>query len=77
MNLGTDKNAVVVPSQAVQTGQQGQFVYVIRPDLTADVRAIVPGERPRPDGGETGNRGRRARSDGRPAAPGSWAASGD
>jgi multidrug efflux system membrane fusion protein len=44
MNLGTDKNAVVVPSQAVQTGQQGQFVYVIKPDLTADVRAIVPGE---------------------------------
>ena len=44
MNLGTDKNAVVVPSQAVQTGQQGQFVYVIKPDLTAEVRAIAPGE---------------------------------
>jgi len=44
MTLGTAANAVVVPSQAVQTGQQGQFVYVIKPDMTAEVRAVTPGE---------------------------------
>src|SRR5882672_10015282 len=44
MNLGADRNAVVVPSQAVQTGQQGQFVYVIKADMTAEVRPVTPGE---------------------------------
>lgn len=44
MTLGTAANAVVVPSQAVQTGQQGQFVYVIKPDMTAEVRPVAPGE---------------------------------
>lgn len=44
MNLGKDANAVVVPSQALQTGQQGQFVYVIKSDLTAEVRPVTPGE---------------------------------
>jgi membrane fusion protein, multidrug efflux system len=33
--LGTDPNAVVVPTTAVQNGQQGKFVYVVQPDGTA------------------------------------------
>jgi membrane fusion protein, multidrug efflux system len=33
--LGTDPNAVVVPTAAVQSGQQGKFVYVVQPDGTA------------------------------------------
>jgi membrane fusion protein, multidrug efflux system len=33
--LGTDPNAVVVPTTAVQSGQQGKFVYVVQPDGTA------------------------------------------
>jgi multidrug efflux system membrane fusion protein len=33
--LGTDPHAVVVPSVAVQSGQQGKFVYVVKPDGTA------------------------------------------
>lgn len=41
--LGVRKNAVVVPSQAVQTGQQGQFVFVVKADATVDVRPVVPG----------------------------------
>jgi multidrug efflux system membrane fusion protein len=30
--LGTDPHAVVVPSTAVQAGQQGKFVYVVQQD---------------------------------------------
>jgi membrane fusion protein, multidrug efflux system len=33
--LGTDPNAVVVPTTAVQSGQQGKFVFVVQPDGTA------------------------------------------
>lgn len=33
--LGVDPNAIVVPATAVQTGQQGKFVYVVQPDGTA------------------------------------------
>ncbi len=40
LTLTTESNAVVVPSQAVQTGQQGPFVFVIKPDLTVDTRAV-------------------------------------
>jgi multidrug efflux system membrane fusion protein len=41
--LDVKKQAVVVPAQAVQTGQKGPFVFVVSPDSTAEVRAIVPG----------------------------------
>ena len=34
-------NAIVVPSQAVQTGPKGQFVYVVKPDMTAELRQVV------------------------------------
>ena len=43
LNLTTETNRVVVPSQAIQTGQQGQFVYVIKNDMTADLRIVTPG----------------------------------
>ncbi len=43
-------NAVVVPSQAVQTGQQGQYAFVVKPDLTVDLRPVATGET---IGGET------------------------
>ena len=39
--LRTDPNAVVVPSAAVQTSQSGQFIYVITPDRTAEIRNVV------------------------------------
>ena len=32
LTLDTIRNATVVPAEAVQTGQQGQFVYVVKPD---------------------------------------------
>lgn len=43
MTLTTEPDAVVVPSQAIQTGQAGQFVFVINPDLTAETRPVVVG----------------------------------
>jgi multidrug efflux system membrane fusion protein len=39
--LRVDPQAVVVPSAAVQTSQSGQFVYVIAPDRTAEIRNVV------------------------------------
>ncbi len=36
--------AILVPSQAVQTGQQGSFVFVVQPDMKAAIRPIVIGE---------------------------------
>lgn len=41
--LEVREQAVVVPSQAVQTGQNGQFVFVVNTDKAAEVRPVVPG----------------------------------
>lgn len=38
--LTIEKGVVVVPSQAVQTGQSGQYVYVVKDDLTAELRTV-------------------------------------
>lgn len=38
--LHTQPHAVVVPTQAVQNGQEGQFVFVIKPDSTVEARPI-------------------------------------
>ena len=42
MTLALRKDATVVPSAAVQTGQQGQFVYVVKGD-TAELRPVIAG----------------------------------
>lgn len=44
MTLTTLSKAVVVPAKAVQTSQQGLFVYVARPDDTAEARPVVSGQ---------------------------------
>ena len=41
--LTTEPNAIMVPSQAIQTGQSGQYVFVIKPDMTADMRPVTIG----------------------------------
>ncbi len=41
LTLRTQSNALVVPSQAVQNGQQGQFVFVIKDDSTVDARPVT------------------------------------
>ncbi len=43
LTLTTEPNVMVVPSQAIQTGQQGQFVFVVKPDLTVEMRPVVIG----------------------------------
>ncbi|MGB7769091.1 MAG: efflux RND transporter periplasmic adaptor subunit [Verrucomicrobiia bacterium] len=36
-------NAIVVPSQAVQTGQNGEYIYVVKPDQTVEERFVTIG----------------------------------
>lgn len=45
LGLTTQPHATVVPNQAVQTGQDGQFVYVVKPDRTVEMRPVVTGTR--------------------------------
>jgi multidrug efflux system membrane fusion protein len=40
LQLNELTNAVVVPSQAVQAGQNGQFVFVVKADRTVEVRPV-------------------------------------
>lgn len=40
LTLAQQENALTVPSQAVQTGPEGTYVYVIRPDMTAEQRKV-------------------------------------
>jgi multidrug efflux system membrane fusion protein len=47
LTLTKQVGAVVVPSQAVQSGQKGQYVFVVKPDQTVEARPVVPGV---PDG---------------------------
>ena len=41
LTLAVQNNAVVVPTQAVQMGQAGQFVFAVKDDLIAEVRPVV------------------------------------
>jgi multidrug efflux system membrane fusion protein len=40
LDLAEQKAAIMVPSQAVQVGQKGQYVFVVKPDSTIDMRTI-------------------------------------
>ncbi len=43
VTLTSQKNAVVVPSQAVQTGQTGTYVFAVKPDMTVESRPVEVG----------------------------------
>jgi len=43
LTLGSQDEAIVVPSQAVQVGQDNSFVYVVKPDMTTEVRTVKTG----------------------------------
>ncbi|HSZ55907.1 MAG TPA: efflux RND transporter periplasmic adaptor subunit [Tepidisphaeraceae bacterium] len=43
--LMTQKHAVLVPNRASQISQQGPFVYVVKPDNTAELRVVELGQR--------------------------------
>jgi membrane fusion protein, multidrug efflux system len=44
VTLRTLRGATLIPSEAVQSGQKGQFVYVLKPDQTVESRIVQPGE---------------------------------
>jgi multidrug efflux system membrane fusion protein len=41
--VDTKHNQVIVPSVAIQTGSQGKFVYLVKPDSTVQVQVVTPG----------------------------------
>ena len=41
MTLTTQRNAVVVPTAALQAGQQGQYVFVVTPESLAEMRTVT------------------------------------
>jgi multidrug efflux system membrane fusion protein len=41
LNMTTEENAIVVPAPAVQPSASGQYVYVVKPDKTVEVRPIT------------------------------------
>ena len=43
LTVATQSNAIIAPSQAVQTGQNGQFVFVVKPDNKVEMRPVVLG----------------------------------
>jgi len=43
LTLTREPNTIVVLSQAIQTGQQGQYVFVVKQDLTVESRPVVVG----------------------------------
>jgi multidrug efflux system membrane fusion protein len=40
LTLNRQPNAIVVPAAAVNTGQQGQYIFVIKPDMTVEARPV-------------------------------------
>jgi membrane fusion protein, multidrug efflux system len=45
LRVATIPNAMVLPSQAVQTGQEGQFVFLVKPDNTVAQQPVAIGQR--------------------------------
>jgi multidrug efflux system membrane fusion protein len=43
LTLTTQPDAVVIPSEAVQVGQEGQHVFVVQPDKRVEVRPVTLG----------------------------------
>jgi multidrug efflux system membrane fusion protein len=43
VRLKTIVNAVVIPSQAVQLGQDGRYVFVVKSDMTVEMRPVATG----------------------------------
>jgi len=44
MRLAVQADATVVPSQSVQTGQEGKYLFVVKPDSSAEYRPVVAGQ---------------------------------
>ncbi len=44
MTLRTLNHATVVPSEAIQSGQKGQFAFIVKPDQTVETRQVIVGQ---------------------------------
>ena len=42
LTLGSDADAVVVPDAAVKAGPNGSYVFIVKPDQHAELRAVTP-----------------------------------
>jgi len=49
LELAVDAHAIVVPSAAVQPGQQGSFVFVVKPNKTVEARSVTIARTDGPD----------------------------
>jgi membrane fusion protein, multidrug efflux system len=49
VTLAVLRNAVLVPSEAIQVGQEGKYVFVVAADESAEVRPVVAGDRIGPE----------------------------
>ena len=45
LRMSMQQNALVLPNQAVQTGQDGTYVYVVKDDRTVEMRPVTTGLR--------------------------------
>ena len=43
LTAAEEPNAIVIPSRAIQTGQKGEFVWVMKPDQTVEDRLVTLG----------------------------------
>ena len=41
VRLYEQNDAILIPARSLQTGPNGQYVYVVRPDMTAELRAVT------------------------------------
>jgi multidrug efflux system membrane fusion protein len=41
VKLYDQADAILIPARAVQTGPAGSYVYVVKPDMTAELRKIT------------------------------------
>lgn len=44
LQMAVNEDALVVPADAVQMGQNGMFVYVVKPDMSVEMRIVKTGE---------------------------------
>ena len=44
LRLSEKPNVIAVPSRAVQVGQQGNYVFVVKSDSTVEMRTVITGE---------------------------------
>jgi multidrug efflux system membrane fusion protein len=43
LTTGVEADALVVPAQAIQTGQDGPYVYIVKDDMTVEPRPVKTG----------------------------------